>query len=236
MALEEYQRKRDFTKTAEPPPKAVRRSGHRFVIQKHAATRLHYDFRLELDGVLKSWAVPKGVPYEHGERRLAVHVEDHPVSYIDFEGTIPKGQYGGGTVMVWDSGTFEPMGGEPLEQLQHGKLHFALHGSKLEGEWRLVRMRDGDNWLLIRGGASMRPVSKKMDDTSTLSGKSMREIARGDRVWASRGASDEDDPAPPPEFVEPVKAKLVTRPPRAGDWIYEIKFDGFRALALRGSD
>jgi bifunctional non-homologous end joining protein LigD len=234
MSLAEYQRKRDFRKTAEPPPARPKRAGSRFVVQKHAASRLHYDFRLEVDGALKSWAVPKGIPCEHGARRLAVQVEDHPVSYIDFEGAIPKGQYGGGTVMVWDSGTFEPIGGAPREQLEHGKLHFALHGSKLEGEWRLVRMRDGDNWLLIRGGASMKPVSKKMDDTSALSGKSMREIARGDRVWASRGASDKDDPAPLPGFVEPMKARLVARPPRSGDWIYEIKFDGFRALALRG--
>jgi bifunctional non-homologous end joining protein LigD len=237
MALEEYQRKRDFTKTAEPPPKAVRRSGHRFVIQKHAATRLHYDFRLELDGVLKSWAVPKGVPYEHGERRLAVHVEDHPVSYIDFEGTIPKGQYGGGTVMVWDMGTFEPLSDAPLDELARGKLHFVLHGKKLEGEWYLVRLREGDQWLLIRGGESMRPVSKKADDTSALSGRTMKELAQGDRVWRSRsGAEKKRRSAPLPEFVEPMKARLAAHPPRAREWLYEIKFDGFRALALRGSD
>src|ERR1041385_6295884 len=107
MSLKEYRRKRDFEKTAEPEGKTAKTKQRRFVIQKHAASRLHYDFRLEIGGTLKSWAVPKGIPYAKGEKRLAVHVEDHPVSYINFEGTIPQGQYGGGTVMVWDRGTFD---------------------------------------------------------------------------------------------------------------------------------
>src|SRR5688572_6182926 len=139
MSLKEYIRKRDFEKTAEPKGKgASRDTKHRFVIQKHAASRLHYDFRLEIGGALKSWAVPKGVPYAKGEKRLAVQVEDHPVSYIDFEGTIPKGQYGGGTVMVWDRGTFEPLSKSPAKELASGKLHFVLQGKKLCGEWYLV--------------------------------------------------------------------------------------------------
>src|SRR5882724_8249344 len=118
MSLKEYVKKRNFTKTAEPKGGRLRGGkGHRFVIQKHAASRLHYDFRLELGGTLKSWAVPKGVPYRKGERRLAVHVEDHPVSYIDFEGTIPKGQYGGGTVMVWDKGKFDTPSKSPAQEL-----------------------------------------------------------------------------------------------------------------------
>src|ERR1700679_1534927 len=134
MSLKEYRRKRDFEKTLEPSGEAVSKSKERrFVIQKHAASRLHYDFRLELDGVLKSWAVPKGVPYTKGEKRLAVQVEDHPVSYIDFEGTIPKGQYGGGTVMVWDRGTFTAEVPSPLKGLEQGKLHFTLKGKKLSG-------------------------------------------------------------------------------------------------------
>src|SRR6201981_2038386 len=133
--LEKYRKKRDFRRTTEPAPatRPVATGALRFVIQKHDASRLHYDFRLELDGVLKSWAVPKGLPYAKGEKHLAVQVEDHPVSYIDFEGVIPKGQYGGGTVMVWDRGTFEPMGKAPLKELKSGKLHFILNGSKLKG-------------------------------------------------------------------------------------------------------
>ncbi|HEY8902703.1 MAG TPA: DNA polymerase ligase N-terminal domain-containing protein, partial [Chthoniobacterales bacterium] len=182
MSLREYARKRNFGKTPEPSDhgKTARAVNRRFVIQKHAASRLHYDFRLELGGALKSWAVPKGLPYKHGEKRLAVHVEDHPIAYIDFEGTIPKGEYGGGTVMVWDKGTFEPLSKAPLKDLDSGKLHFALQGSKLEGEWHLVRLRDGEEWLLIRGGEDMKPPSKKSDDTSALSGKSMAELSESD--------------------------------------------------------
>lgn len=236
MSLKEYRRKRDFRRTAEPQAKRGGASRRRFVIQKHAASRLHYDFRLELGGTLKSWAVPKGVPYRRGEKRLAVHVEDHPVGYIDFEGRIPQGQYGGGTVMVWDRGTFEPLSKTPAKELAAGKLHFVLHGEKLEGEWYLVRLRDGGQWLLIRGGEDMKPVSKKLDDTSALSGKSMKQLAKGDRVWQSKPASSSRrriKAAPVPRFVEPMKAKLVAAP-QPGDWIYEIKFDGWRALALKG--
>lgn len=237
MSLREYQRKRDFTKTAEPPASRPRQTGRRFVIQKHDASRLHYDFRLELGGTLKSWAVPKGIPFAHGEKRLAVHVEDHPVSYIDFEGAIPKGEYGGGTVMVWDAGTWEPLSRTPAKELAGGKLHFLLHGDKLEGEWYLVRLRDEEQWLLIRGGEDMKPVSKKADDTSALSGRSMKELARGDRVWNSKPAkAKKTKSVPVPEFIEPMQAKLIAHPPTSGHWLYEIKFDGFRALALRGTD
>lgn len=135
--LKEYARKRNFAKTAEPPAKPSRETKNRFVIQKHAATRLHYDFRLEMDGVLKSWAVPKGIPVTKGEKRLAVQVEDHPVSYINFEGSIPKGQYGGGTVMVWDKGNFSTHGIRPTHELESGKLHFTLDGKSFtaNGTW-----------------------------------------------------------------------------------------------------
>lgn len=244
MSLREYTRKRDFKRTAEP--KASRRKGshHGFVVQKHDATRLHYDFRLELGGTLKSWALPKGLPYERGEKRLAVHVEDHPIAYADFEGTIPKGEYGGGTVMVWDRGTYEPLSRTPLKDLTKGKLHFLLHGEKVEGEWYLVRLRgDEDQWLIIKGGDSMRPVSKKCDDYSVLSHQTMKQLSKGDRVWHSNGAhrpnhgpkpkARASKAAPLPEFVEPMKATLAAHPP-AGDWFYEIKFDGWRALALKG--
>jgi bifunctional non-homologous end joining protein LigD len=244
VSLQEYSRKRNFRKTAEPKAARAGASRNSFVIQKHDARRLHYDFRLEMDGTLKSWAVPKGLPYARGEKRLAVRVEDHPVAYADFEGTIPKGQYGGGTVMVWDRGTFEPLSDKPLKELENGKLHFILRGKKLEGEWYLVRLRENeDQWLLIKGGEDMKPVSQKLDDTSALSSKTMKELSKGDRVWQSKEASQETrtglkrkrtlKSALFPAFVEPMKAKLVAAPPR-GTWIYEIKFDGWRALALKG--
>lgn len=231
MSLAEYARKRDFRRTAEPEPARAKQSGRRFVIQKHAASRLHYDFRLELGGTLKSWAVPKGVPFAHGEKRLAVQVEDHPVAYIDFEGVIPKGQYGSGTVMVWDAGTFEPLSRAPLKDLRAGKLHFVLHGEKLEGEWYLVRLKDKNQWLLVRGGESIKPVGKRADDTSVRSGESMEKLAHSDRVWTSKSGKSN---AGVPKFVPPMQAKLVSGPPANGEWTYEIKFDGFRALALLG--
>src|ERR1700688_2478355 len=131
MPLEEYKRKRRFEETPEPPPKLGKKSQHRFVVQKHRATRLHYDFRLEMDGVLKSWAVPKGPSLDPADKRLAMQVEDHPVSYFDFEGTIPEGNYGAGTVMVWDMGTWEPLG-DPAETLRKGDLKFRLNGQKLK--------------------------------------------------------------------------------------------------------
>src|SRR5215216_4914584 len=154
MSLREYQHKRDFTRTKEPPPRkpAKAAKAHRFVVQKHDASRLHYDFRLEMDGVLKSWAVPKGFPTAKGERHLAVHVEDHPVEYANFEGIIPQGEYGGGTVMVWDVGTYEVSGDAPVRALHEGKLHLQLNGKKLRGEWTLVRTRSDDekeHWLLM---------------------------------------------------------------------------------------
>jgi bifunctional non-homologous end joining protein LigD len=191
VSLKEYARKRNFRKTAEPEGRVEKISQNRFVIQKHAASHLHYDFRLEMDGTLKSWAVPKGVPYAKGEKRLAMEVEDHPVSYIGFEGTIPKGQYGGGTVMVWDEGTYEPLSKSPSAELKSGKLHFVLHGKKLNGEWYLVRLREGNQWLLIKGGANARRLSAKMDDTSAVSGRSMKQIAGGDEVWQSNRAVKE---------------------------------------------
>jgi bifunctional non-homologous end joining protein LigD len=241
MSLKEYKQKRNFQRTDEPYGKrTVHRHAHRFVVQKHAASRLHYDFRLELDGVLKSWAVPKGMPLKHGEKRLAVEVEDHPVSYIDFEGTIPKGQYGGGTVMLWDRGTFEALTARPLADLAVGKLHFALHGQKLDGEWHLVRMQNGKNWLLVRGAENARPISKKMDDTSALSGRNMAAISKSEGVWnsgktkrvATKTAKRPRRPAKAfPSFIEPMKARLVAKPP-GGRWLYEIKLDGFRTLAF----
>lgn len=170
-ALDRYKAKRDFSQTAEPQGKAVqkRRDAElRYLIQKHDASRLHYDFRLELDGTLKSWAVTKGPSLDPADKRLAVHVEDHPLEYGSFEGTIQQGQYGGGTVMLWDEGTWQPLGNAE-ESYKKGRLSFILHGKRLKGEWHLVRMggraRDGkrDNWLLIR--PSKTPVSLIDDAT-----------------------------------------------------------------------
>src|SRR3954466_15933251 len=157
MSLKEYKRKRHFNKTPEPAGGETRAApGRHFVIQKHAASRLHYDFRLEHDGVLKSWAVPKGPSLDPSVKALAVQVEDHPLDYAGFEGVIPEGQYGGGTVMVWDRGTWEPEGEEDASRAyKRGRLKFTLHGDKLKGSWALVRMggtagEGGKNWLLIK--------------------------------------------------------------------------------------
>ncbi len=250
MSLKEYSRKRDFSKTSEPRGKRTGGNGrgrgqNRFVVQKHAASHLHYDFRLEAGGTLKSWAVPKGIPLGAGERRLAVEVEDHPVSYIDFEGTIPKGEYGGGTVMVWDFGNYTLLDDKTDHDFAEGRLHFSLSGKKLKGEWHLVRMRGGKQWLLIRGHEAMRAISPKQDDTSALSGRTMRQIAMGGRTWHAHPMKDaapakgraRDKVAPDsrrdvPKFVEPMKARLVESLPEGG-WIYEVKLDGFRTLALK---
>src|SRR6202047_1599856 len=188
MALEEYKAKRDFKKTPEPSPgKAGYRKGFSYFIQKHDATRLHYDLRLELDGVLLSWAVTKGPSLDPADKRLAVHVEDHPLSYGTFEGTIPQGQYGGGTVMLWDRGTWEPKG-DPHDGLKKGHLAFTLHGERLRGDWDLIRMRgDGkkENWLLIKenddealkNGAAGTFLEKEAFSIATH--RSMDEIAVG---------------------------------------------------------
>ena len=162
-----------------------------FVIQKHAASHLHYDFRLEMQGVLRSWAVPKGPPYLKGERRLAMLVEDHPMDYAQFEGTIPKGQYGGGTVMVWDTGTYETFGGNPAQEFYQGKLHLKLTGKKLKGEWTLVRSSKTDErgkepWFLIKTGSDTRPISARRDDRSAVTDRSMQEIAEQNTAqWSS---------------------------------------------------
>lgn len=189
--LSTYRAKRDFTKTAEPSGSTIRKAEYpRFVIQKHDATRLHYDLRLELDGVFKSWAVTKGPSLDPADKRLAVEVEDHPLDYGDFEGTIPKGQYGGGTVMLWDRGFWVPEDGKPAEQaLQDGELKFLLAGEKLQGGWVLVRMK-GDrfggsrtNWLLIKHKDEWSRAGDEDhlldEDRSVASGRSMEEIAAG---------------------------------------------------------
>jgi len=202
--LQKYRDKRDFGRTAEPSgaasmaPRGSRRT-LRYLIQKHAARAMHYDFRLEHDGVLLSWAIPKGPSIDPADKRLAVHVEDHPIGYGDFEGTIPKGQYGGGTVMLWDTGTWEPRG-DVDDGIAKGNLKFELQGERLKGGWALIRLRsrskrDGgrDNWLLIKEKDSAakaggrQPVDKVA--TSVTSGRTMEEIARGSDIWRSKKKS-----------------------------------------------
>ena len=159
-------------------------SRRRFVVQKHAASHLHYDFRLEMHGVLKSWAIPKGPPFKEDERRLAMPTEDHPIDYLDFEGIIPKGQYGGGTVMVWDIGTYELLEGN----YYRGFLRVYLNGSKMKGEWTLTQVRAAERggWRMEKSGGNTRALSKKRDDTSALTGRSMMEIrTAADRQWQS---------------------------------------------------
>lgn len=238
MSLREYTRKRDFSKTAEPSAKtkAQEKQGTGiFVIQKHAARRLHYDLRLEIKGALASWAVPKGLPYAQGEKHLAVHVEDHPLDYARFEGIIPEGEYGGGTVMVWDIGHYEASGeADP----KSGKIHFTLHGTKLEGEWTLVRTRSDDrgkeNWLVMKTGKSVRAISRKADDTSALTGRTMAQITAPAAPAASPKKTTKKAAGPTPAFVAPMQPKLVGKLPKEAGWILELKFDGYRAIALKG--
>jgi bifunctional non-homologous end joining protein LigD len=193
--LAAYNAKRDFSKTAEPPGKAAKAGGFSYLVQKHAASRLHYDFRLELDGVLLSWAIARGPSLVPGEKRLAVHTEDHPLDYGDFEGTIPKGQYGGGTVLLWDRGTWEPEG-DPRKAMAKGSLDLTLHGEKLGGRWHLVRMRPrpgekNESWLLIKSDDEFARTPDEPDileeaPLSVKTGRSLEEIAGGDSaVWQS---------------------------------------------------
>ena len=241
MALEEYKRKRDFKKTPEPPPEAVAsRPGFSYLIQKHDATRLHYDLRLELDGVLLSWAVTKGPSLNPADKRLAVRTEDHPLSYGTFEGTIPKGQYGGGTVMLWDRGTWEPKG-DPHVGLKKGHLAFILHGERLKGGWDLVRMRsDGkkENWLLI----------KEKDDHARTEAEAASFLEKASTGIATHRTMEEIAVDAPPareaakaaktmtklmsEYPDVQLATLVDEPPAGDQWAHEIKFDGYRLLAF----
>jgi bifunctional non-homologous end joining protein LigD len=211
MALEEYKRKRRFEETPEPPPTLAKEAGHHFVVQMHDATRLHYDFRLEMEGVLKSWAVPKGPSLDPADKRLAMQVEDHPISYFDFEGNIPEGNYGAGTVIVWDLGTWEPLSPVPVQgkyvpgteaeaatMLAKGDLKFRLHGKRLAGDFALVKMRGrrpgskGNEWLLIKkhDEAAVEGYDIESIDTSVLTGRTLDEVARdaGSQEWKSRPA------------------------------------------------
>ncbi len=246
--LSRYRNKRDFTITPEPSSTT---GEHRpegslsFVIQKHWASRLHYDFRLELDGVLLSWAVPKGPCYDPKEKRMAVHVEDHPVDYAAFEGTIPKKQYGAGTVIVWDRGTWEPVG-DVSKAVKNGKLVFHLHGEKLAGLWELVRISKPDDkqdqWMLFKKrDAWARPMSeydviKALPDSVIANPLGLAEDRepRSPRRPATNGSEIDLSAAARaalPAKLEPQLATLATALPTGGEWITETKFDGYRLLA-----
>ncbi|WP_411034283.1 DNA ligase D [Shinella sp. BYT-45] len=202
--LETYRQKRDFRATSEPKGRKARKGGHSFVVQKHDATRLHYDFRLEMDGVLKSWAVTRGPSLVPSEKRLAVHVEDHPLAYGDFEGTIPKGEYGGGTVIVWDRGTWKPLG-DAAKAYAKGHLEFELDGEKLRGRWHLVRMHGKpgekrENWLLIKGDDEF-AVAEGEDDLleeqpqSVKTGRGIEDVAGEAPGWSSKTGRIRKSPA-----------------------------------------
>jgi len=242
-SLAEYQRKRDFSKTPEPKGTPEPSGQNRFVVQKHWATRLHYDFRLEMDGVLVSWAIPKGPTLNPAEKRLAAHVEDHPVSYYDFEGTIPKGEYGGGTVMIWDWGTFELEESTPAESLRRGEVKFRLNGVRLCGRYALVRTRSEKDWLLIKKKDECAQADFDIETftTSVKTGRTKEEIEQGkDAVWSSSRAEGEGglinlanaEKGPMPKSLDPMKAQLVAEPFDNERWLFEVKWDGIRLISF----
>ena len=242
--LDLYNAKRDFKKTAEPPGNRAPSTrsggkGNSFVVQKHDATRLHWDFRLEIDGVLKSWAVTRGPSLNPDDKRLAVRTEDHPLDYGTFEGNIPKGQYGGGTVMLWDRGSWAPIKGKSAKDLNEGHLHFMLDGERMRGEWLLVRIKGKpeekrENWLLRKiddgfAGSSDELVERGL--TSVATGRTMQDIAAGKMAPKATTASKAKAP---PKFEPPQLATLVDHVPDGGEWLHETKYDGYRALIAVG--
>lgn len=248
--LARYNAMRDFAKTAEPRGEIGKGTGRTFIVQKHDATRLHWDFRLEADGVLKSWAVTRGPSLDPDEKRLAVRTEDHPMSYAKFEGTIPKGEYGGGTVMLWDRGTWAPVPGKRAEDLEKGHLHFTLDGERMKGEWLLIRLKPRgkekrENWLLRKiddayAGATDTLVETGL--TSVATGRTMQEIADGVRAEQGPSGRQTQARAPTakrsggsrPAFRSPQLATLVDSVPAGNGWLHEMKYDGYRALVAIG--
>ena len=259
--LAEYNAKRDFAKTPEPSGEARgSTSGNLFIVQKHDATRLHWDLRLEVDGVLKSWAVTKGPSPDPEIKRLAVRTEDHPMSYAEFEGVIPKGEYGGGTVMLWDRGTWSPVKGKSSKDIDKGHLHFSLRGERMKGEWLLIRLKKKpgekrENWLLRKlqdDHAENGDALVERELTSVLTGRSMAEIA-AEKAGEYSLAGKKDDAfltqmekasscnaktarakrrndGPLPKFRKPQLATLVDEVPAGNGWMHEIKFDGYRTI------
>jgi bifunctional non-homologous end joining protein LigD len=251
LDIETYNKKRDFSKTKEPKGRKLKGKGDSFVVQKHDASRLHWDFRLELDGVLKSWAVPKGPSLDPEDKRLAVRTEDHPLDYGDFEGVIPKGEYGGGTVMLWDQGRWIPEPGkDPSKTIEEGHLHFELEGERMKGEWVMFRLkgRPGDRqepWMLKKVTDEFAKPEEgdalvEQCVTSVTTGRSMAEIAAGADVWRSNrggqkgGRQKRKAGKAPPKFQPPQLATLVDAVPTGNDWIHEYKYDGYRLLIATG--
>ncbi len=260
--LARYNAKRDFSKTAEPAGTLAPGNGNSFMVQKHDATRLHWDFRLELDGVLKSWAVTRGPSLDPNEKRLAVRTEDHPLSYATFEGTIPKGEYGGGTVMLWDRGTWSVIKGKSPKDLEKGHLHFVLDGERMKGEWLLIRLKPrgkekNENWLLRKIDDAYAGGTDTLVETALTSietGRTMQEIAEGkkppakakraagNKAAASKAPADKKraGKAPrkaagkPPAFTDPQLCTLVDAVPTGSNWLHEVKYDGYRALIAVG--
>jgi bifunctional non-homologous end joining protein LigD len=251
LDIETYNAKRDFAKTGEPKGRKLKGKGDSFVVQKHDASRLHWDFRLELDGVLKSWAVPRGPSLSPRDNRLAVRTEDHPIDYGSFEGTIPKGEYGGGTVMLWDQGRWIPHPDkDPNKTIEEGHLHFTLIGHRMKGEWVMFRIKGkpgekAENWMLKKvtdafsGELGEALVEEGL--TSVTTGRTMAEIASGADVWHSEpakgvksGRTTRKPSAAPPKFRPPQLATLVDAVPAGSDWLFEYKYDGYRLLVATG--
>ena len=238
MALEDYRRKRDFEKTTEPQGEDAEQVGNRFVIHEHHATRLHFDLRLEMEGVLKSWAVPKGPSMNPADKRLAVMVEDHPLYYIDFRGEIAEGNYGAGDVEIWDSGTYAITEGA----VDKGKLVFEAFGTKLKGAFHLVRLRTGKDWLLIKGSDEFASTDWRLEQV--LPGGSRRErreiksdaqgLKGGSAVAEAQIAISGNDPMP--SVVTPMLATLADKPFSDPHWLFELKWDGYRGLAFIEKD
>jgi bifunctional non-homologous end joining protein LigD len=258
-----YNAKRDFAKTAEPAGTLAPGNGNSFMVQKHDATRLHWDFRLELDGVLKSWAVTRGPSLDPNEKRLAVRTEDHPLSYATFEGTIPRGEYGGGTVMLWDRGTWSVIKGKSPKDLEKGHLHFVLEGERMKGEWLLIRLKPRgkekrENWLLRKIDDAHAGGTDTLTETALTSistGRTMQEIEEGKKVKSTAkpkppaaatkrtAAKQASTPAAAkrtrkaaslPAFTEPQLCTLVDAVPTGSAWMHEVKYDGYRALIAVG--
>ena len=252
LDIETYNEKRDFAKTGEPKGRKLQGKGNSFIVQKHDASRLHWDFRLEMDGVLKSWAVPRGPSLNPKDNRLAVRTEDHPLDYGSFEGTIPKGEYGGGTVMLWDHGKWIPHPDkDPRKTIEEGHLHFTLMGERMKGEWVMFRLKGkpgerGENWMLkkVTDGQAGDNGEALVEEglTSVTTGRSMAEIAAGADVWESSkggkkgGRTKKAAVALPPPFRAPQLATLVDAVPAGSDWMFEYKYDGYRLLIATGGE
>jgi bifunctional non-homologous end joining protein LigD len=232
--LQAYRQKRRFEQTPEPKGEVKVSGEHpRFVVQMHAATRLHYDFRLEADGVLKSWAIPKGPTLNPKDKRLAVHVEDHPLDYIDFEGVIPKGNYGAGEVIVWDRGFFEPVGKSVAAGIERGHVTVILQGEKLRGEFALVRLKsdeDKRNWLLIKADDAYASATPITDQRSVISHRTLAMLRKekSPKRWLSRRKSK----ITIPNSFSPMLARAADTPFDNPDWVFEPKWDGYRVIAM----